>query len=497
MVLDPLDLLEAVSEARIANPQLRASVLAALRLAASSGAIGAGRLFVLRADGSVQEIIAHGQAAQDEEVDVILCEQVRATRAPLLRDAVTALPLIAERRVLGVVIFERLADQRIGQLLASLFLQWCAAAEAMQREKEELLDENLHLREEIRLQYNERDIVAVSGSFRRVIEQAIRAAASTATVLIEGETGTGKELIARLVHEHSPRANRPFVPVNCGALAESLLESELFGHVRGAFTGAVSDRKGRFEAADGGTIFLDEIGEVSAGMQVRLLRVLQEMEIQRVGDTRTRKLDVRVVAATNRRLEDEVKAGRFRADLYYRLNVVYLRIPPLRERPEDIPHLVEHFVGRSCARHVKYIARIAPAVLEAMSRYHWPGNVRELENCVEKMVVLAPGNELTPDLLPFAVVAHEPAAAPAVDGASFEEQLAAWMRAETNAALQHGATDLYDTVRAKWERYLFAAVLEACGDNKSRAAQVLGITRNTLAQRLKELSTVTRQWAVE
>ena len=186
-------------------------------------------------------------------------------------------------------------------------------------------------------------------------------------MLIHGETGTGKELVARMIHDNSARCNSPFITVNCGALSESLLETEFFGHVKGAFTGATSDRKGRFEAANDGTIFLDEIGEISPAMQVRLLRVLQEMEVVRVGETKSRKLDVRVVAATNRNLEEEVDQERFRSDLYYRLNVVYLQIPPLRQRKEDIPVLAEHFLNRYCQRNCKYIEHIDRSVLEVMS----------------------------------------------------------------------------------------------------------------------------------
>ena len=409
-----------------------------------------------------------------------------------------ALPLGKTKHIHGVLVLEG-ADADIAPLLADLCLQWCALAEFASEEKAELIDENFQLREELRTQFSDRNIICVSGAFRHVLDNAVRAAASTATVLVHGETGTGKELVARLIHDHSPRANGPFIPVNCGALSESLLESELFGHVKGAFTGAIADRKGRFEAANGGTIFLDEIGEVSPAMQVRLLRVLQEMEIERVGDTRRRKLDVRVVAATNRVLEEEVKKGTFRADLWYRLNVVYLHIPPLRSRPEDIPHLVEHFVGRHSQRNVKYIEMVRPDVLESLRRYPWPGNVRELENCIEKMVVLSPGRELTADLLPIAVAAHDPGAEQdKVAGlASFEARLGSWMKAETLRAVEQQRADLYDHVRAKWERHLFAAVLEACGNNKSKAAQMLGITRNTLAIRLRDLSNETRTWHVE
>jgi transcriptional regulator with GAF, ATPase, and Fis domain len=493
-----LDLLDAATEARVANPQLRPSVLASLRLAAANGLLRAGRLFTLRHDGEVREIIAHGDPGQGEEADRELVTRARDLHQPQGDTPVRAMPLGKGKRVHGVLVLES-ADTEVSHLLADLFLQWCAMTEFATIEKAELIDENHQLREELRSQVSDHNIIAVSGTFRRVLEQAHRVAASTATVLVHGETGTGKELIARLIHEHSRRANGPFISVNCGALSETLLESELFGHVKGAFTGAIADRKGRFEAAHGGTIFLDEIGEVSPAMQVRLLRVLQEMEIERVGDTKTRKLDVRVVAATNRVLETEVEAGRFRADLYYRLNVVYLQIPPLRNRVEDIPHLVEHFLNIFSQRNARYIEAVDRRVMETLCRYQWPGNVRELENCIEKMVVMTPGRELTPDLLPMAVVAFDPdqEGDKAHGLASFEARLNQWMRSEVHAAVERGATDLYERVRAKWERYLFESVLDACADNKSKAAQYLGITRNTLAIRLREISEPSRQWTVE
>ncbi len=493
-----LDLLDAATEARVANPQLRPSVLAALRLANGSGLLRAGRLVTLRHDGDVREIIAHGEPSQNEDADRALVVQARDGKEPVTSGEVNAYPLGKAKRVHGVLLLEA-AGPDVGHLLSDLFLQWCAMAEYVHIEKAELIDENFQLREEIKTQFSERNIIAVSGSFRRVVENARRVAASSATALIHGETGTGKELIARLIHDHSPRANGPFIPVNCGALSESLLESELFGHVKGAFTGAVADRKGRFEAANGGTIFLDEIGEVSQAMQVRLLRVLQEMEIERVGDNRTRKLDVRVVAATNRVLEDEVRKGTFRADLYYRLNVVYLHIPPLRSRVEDIPHLVEHFLGAYCQRNIKFIESISRDAIEIMCRYPWPGNVRELENCIEKMVVMAPGKELTTDLLPITVMAFDPhqEGDKAQGLASFEARLKSFMQAETHTCLERGSNDLYDTVRDKWERYLFEAVLNACNNNKSKAASLLGITRNTLSTRLKELCDVKREWTVD
>ena len=210
-----------------------------------------------------------------------------------------------------------------------------------------------------------------------------------------GETGTGKELIAHAIHELSQRRNRPFVRVNCGALSESLLESELFGHVRGAFTGAIDNRTGRFEAAHTGTIFLDEINSTTPHLQVKLLRALQEREFERVGDTQTIRVDTRVIAASNRDLLAEAAAGRFREDLYYRLNVVPIHLPPLRDRREDIPELVAHFLDFYNEQNDRYVAHIEPRALAALQQYHWPGNVRELQNYVERAVVMAPGDELT------------------------------------------------------------------------------------------------------
>ena len=229
-------------------------------------------------------------------------------------------------------------------------------------------------------------------------------AQSNASVLLLGETGTGKELIANAIHRLSPRGSGPFVRVNCGALAENLLESELFGHVRGAFTGAIDNRIGRFEAAHTGTVFLDEVNSTTPKLQVKLLRVLQEHEFERVGDTQTIRVDTRVIAASNRDLPEEVEAGRFREDLYYRLNVVTIYLPPLRERREDIPELVAHFIRIYNQENDRHVPRIEPAAMQALVDYDWPGNVRELQNYIERAIVLAPGSELTRDLLPEAIL---------------------------------------------------------------------------------------------
>lgn len=245
------------------------------------------------------------------------------------------------------------------------------------------------LKEELRRTRGTGMLVTRSEKMRSIIDLAMQVAPSGISVLIEGESGTGKELLAHLIHDNSPRSAQPFVTVNCTALAQTLLESELFGHVKGAFTGAVKDRQGRFSAADGGTVFLDEIGEVPPPTQVKLLRFLQNREFERVGETVTSKVDVRVIAATNRDLEEAVTAGAFREDLYYRLNAVKLKLPPLRERLEDIPLLAQHFLTKFGSS-----AEIAPGVLSALNAYPWKGNVRELENVIERAVILARGESI-------------------------------------------------------------------------------------------------------
>jgi NtrC-family two-component system response regulator AlgB len=252
--------------------------------------------------------------------------------------------------------------------------------------------EVLELRQEINRREGTGEIVTRSERMREVMELALQVAPSGISILIEGESGTGKELLAHLIHQQSPRKEKPFVAVNCTALAENLLESELFGHVRGAFTGAVKDRQGRFDLADGGTVFLDEIGEIPPTVQVKLLRFLQSKEFERVGETATRRVDVRVIAATNRDLETAVTSGAFREDLFYRLNAVRLKLPPLRERMEDVPILVQHFLKKFGSG-----AMVKPEAIQALQSYPWRGNVRELENVIERAVILSRSGDI--DLL--------------------------------------------------------------------------------------------------
>ena len=306
-------------------------------------------------------------------------------------------------------------------------------------------------------------MIAGSRAMRSVCDTAARVAATDATVLLEGESGTGKELLAKAIHFHSGRARGPFVTINCGAIPEQLLESELFGHRRGSFTGAVADKRGKFEAADGGTIFLDEIGELPALLQVKLLRVLQEREIDKVGETRSIRVDVRVLAATNRDLEKMIADGAFRDDLYYRLAVVSIRMPPLRERTDDLPLLVDHFLTKHSERLSRGRPLVDKEVYSALNLYSWPGNIRELENVIERALVLDKDGRLGLDDLP--------------DRLRTADQRVAGLRME----LPDEGVSLEDV-----ERELLRAALAKHNGNQTRAAAFLSITRSTLLYRMQK-----------
>jgi Nif-specific regulatory protein len=270
----------------------------------------------------------------------------------------------------------------------------------VEAERQRLLDENTKLRQELRERYDIRNIVGSSRAMQHVYEQVAQVATTATTVLVRGESGTGKELVAHALHYSSPRAKKPLVKVSCGALPESLIESELFGYEPGAFTDARAQKKGRFELANGGTLFLDEVGELSPATQVKLLRVLQEKEFERLGGVQSIKVNVRVVAATNKDLEAAVKEGGFREDLYYRLNVYSIYLPPLRERRPDVPLLADHFVEKYARAHGKDVRRIATSAIDMLMSYHWPGNVRELENCLERAVLVCDGGVIHAHHLP-------------------------------------------------------------------------------------------------
>ena len=328
-------------------------------------------------------------------------------------------------------------------------------------------------------------LIGSCDAMQQVYRLTRKVAQSDSSVLLLGETGTGKELIARAIHELSARKNGPFIRVNCGALTESLLESELFGHVRGSFTGAINNRTGRFEAAHTGTIFLDEINSTTPQLQVKLLRVLQEREFERVGDTQTIHVNTRVIAASNRDLLDEIELGNFREDLYYRLNVVSIELPPLRERREDIPELVSHFLENYNEINDRYVTHIASDAMRAMQDYHWPGNVRELQNYVERAVVLAEQDELSMDLLPDNIVFRGKMPRRKGRGGDLES-LSYEVVQEGLASSSRNEDNLYVKIVSRVERELIAQVMADCDHVQIKAAGRLGINRNTLHKKLKE-----------
>ena len=370
----------------------------------------------------------------------------------------------------GILVFMMTAYQSVGtaraalQLGASDYIVKPVDMEELKANINRLLEyrdiqrENVLLKERLGEQFAESNIIARSAEMREVLESIALIAPTDATVLILGESGTGKELVANLLHEQSPRSSQPLVKLNCAALTETLLESELFGHERGAFTDATARKEGRFELANGGSFFLDEIGEMSPMTQAKLLRVLQEQQFERVGGTQTIHVDVRIIAATNKNLEAEVREGRFREDLYYRLNVVPIQLPPLRDRRADIPVLAEHFLRHYTEKNHRLVKQILPEALDILMRYDWPGNIRELENAIERGVIIARGEYLTPDELPVAI--------------------------RQNPQLIHSTTGA-GTLK-EMEREWIAKTLDQVDGNRTRAAKILGITRKTLQNKIKE-----------
>jgi len=332
-------------------------------------------------------------------------------------------------------------------------------------EFQRLARENRRLREELTVTASHEPTVFASPRFREVYDLTLKVAPSDANILILGESGTGKELIAGTLHRNSLRRERSFVSLNCAALSDTLLESQLFGHLRGAFTGAVVNQKGLLEEADGGTLFLDEIGDVSPAVQAKLLRVIQERDFIPVGSTRSKKVDVRFLAATNKDLEHEVREGRLREDLYYRLNVISIALPPLRERREDIEPLALHFLRRFAGRMSKEIHSIEPEALQALQGYSWPGNVRELENVIERAVILTGGSSITPAVIPLRGAATATSAA--------ESPVSPVPRSQM-------------VPLEEMERHHIDAVLRGTGYHKSRTAGILKISRRTLDRRIAD-----------
>ncbi|MFZ3017881.1 MAG: nif-specific transcriptional activator NifA [Gallionella sp.] len=390
--------------------------------------------------------------------------------------AFVGVPIRIGKKVVGVLAAqpEPGAEMRLGEyehfleMVANLIGQSVRLSQDVAQEKRELVEERDVLRRTVRGQYGFDNIIGHSQSMRRIFEQVRLVAKWNTTVLIRGETGTGKELIANAIHYNSPRARGNYVKLNCAALPETLLESELFGHEKGAFTGAIAQRKGRFEQAEGGTVFLDEIGEISASFQAKLLRVLQEGELERVGGTQTLKVDVRVVAATHRDLEAEVEAGRFREDLYYRLNVMPLYLPPLRERMEDIPDIARFLVEKVCTQQGRKLG-LTDAALRVLMHHDWPGNVRELENCLERAAVMTESETIDRDAILLTGI---------------DEKISA-----SRGAVQQ--LDLDDPNLDEREKVI--AALEQAGWVQAKAARLLDMTPRQIAYRIQTLNIKVKQ----
>ena len=411
-------------------------------------------------EGIIGRVVQSGKPVVVPEISrepLLLNRAVRRGRGPA-DYSFLCVPVLLKREPAGAlgmeVEYEPSRDYeeltRFLRVIASMIAQALKVTRVIEAERQRLLDENTHLRLELQERYDFSNIIGTSGPMRQVYEQVAQVAHTSTTVLIRGESGTGKELIAHAIHYNSERAKKPFVKVNCAALPETLIEAELFGHEKGAFTGAHERRKGRFELADGGTLFLDEIGELNFSTQVKLLRVLQEREFERVGGTETIKVNVRLIAATNKGLEQAIEERTFREDLFWRLNVFAIFVPPLRERKPDIMLLADHFLSKYAREHGKSVKRISTPAIDMLVSYHWPGNVRELENSMERAVVVCDQNVIHGHHLPPTLQTAE---------ASGTEM----------------TVSLADAV-AKFEKDLIQDALKSTRGNRAKAARLLGST---------------------
>lgn len=333
--------------------------------------------------------------------------------------------------------------------------------------EQNLLRENVELKKQVKTTYSFENIVGKSAVIEQIFKTIVKVAKTQSTVLIRGESGTGKELVARAIHYNSPRTNKPLIEISCASFPETLLESELFGYEKGAFTGANTQKKGRFELAQGGTIFLDEIGDISESVQIKLLRVLQEKQITRLGGTETIDVDVRVITATNRDLENALAMGKFREDLYYRLNVIPIVLPPLRDRKEDIPLLIQHFVKKFSRENKLPTPRISQEALDLCLKYDWPGNVRELENAVENAIVLGEGDTILAQHLPFGILKKS-------------------KTNSTNLGFLKNSGNTYKDKMESAERLILLDAIEKSGGNKSEAAKTLDISLRTMRYKIKK-----------
>ncbi|OGC06387.1 hypothetical protein A2V82_16095 [candidate division KSB1 bacterium RBG_16_48_16] len=427
----------------------------------------------------------HSQHSLDSAFSDLIGGWVLKNRTPLLLDhfaqdsrfvqartwfsdvrAVLAVPMFVREEIIGILILTRSESFSQNELeLMKIVSTQCAQLLENARNYRHVFRENQQLRMEIERRYDYHGLVGNSPKMQQLYALLQRVIPGEARVLLEGESGTGKELLARIIHYNGPRKEKSFIAVDCGALPETLLESEFFGHVKGAFTGAIADKKGLFECADGGTLFLDEIGNTNPVFQAKLLRAVQEGEIKPVGSEQVRKVDVRIIAATSGRLYEKVKAGEFREDLYYRLNVLNLHLPPLRERMEDIPLLASHFLTKFAIKTKKNCRGFSPKVMRILEKYDWPGNIRELENVIERAVALADASDenISVELLP--------------------ENLTLFHNG--SLLLPDNHANLPQAMEAL-ERYMISDALRHCSGNRTSSADRLGITRQTLISKIKK-----------
>ncbi len=468
-----------------------------LRIAAAHGLTAAERAKGEYAvgEGVTGHVVETGEpeVVPDIDKDQRFLHRTKARRAePGCPVAFICVPLEVDDEVVGALSVDRPfadtttldKDRRLLTIVASTVSQVLKINRMAHVEKEQILARDEKLLDELKERFQLDRVAGQSKAIQKLLATAATAAKSRAAILITGETGTGKELVANVVHYNSDRAGGTLVKVNCGALPETLLESELFGHVRGAFTGAVKDRQGRFELADGGTLFLDEVPEMSPRLQVKLLRVLQEMEFEPVGAAKTVRVDVRVVAATNKDLRVGIKEGWFREDLFYRLNVIPIHIPPLRERRDDIPLLVDHFLDLYNRRNDKSVTKLSAEVLDLLVAYDWPGNVRELENCIERAVVMSPGDVISRDLLPAELLAPRGRRARGRKGGPSAEDAVRQAAEESCTTPDDLGAALAQLTRAVEETILRKAL--GLGLSQRDLAEKLGMSRMTLRKKLRE-----------
>ncbi|HEY8241740.1 MAG TPA: nif-specific transcriptional activator NifA [Kiritimatiellia bacterium] len=428
-------------------------------------------------EGVTGRVILTGEAIvipQKSESPLILDKTKRGKRSDT---SFICVPIKVGQEVVGALSVDRLfqpdvdlkEDVRLLTIIASMIAQAVKLRRTAQEEREKLEEENERLRQELRERFRPSNIIGNSHEMQSVYDQIAQVSKSQTTVLILGETGTGKELVAHAIHYNSDRADKPFIKAHCAALPESIIESELFGHVKGAFTGAHADRKGRFELAHNGTLFLDEIGDIPPAIQIKMLRVLQEREFERVGGTQTIKVNVRLIAATNRDLQELVSEGKFREDLFYRLHVFPVYVPPLRNRRSDIPLLADFFLEKYAKENSKKVRRLSSAVIDMLMSYHWPGNVRELENCVERAVLVAEGDVIHPYHLPPTL-----------------------QTAEASGTAPRGTLkDLVET----YERDIIVDSLKSSRGNMAAAARSLGTTQRIFGYKVHQYAIDAKKYA--